>query len=204
MQELIAAEQDRRELRSLRCDSIPVDRTRAAIADALDRDPDPTLADIAGWLEMQQADFERAFLGKGKARPGQAPRDRCERESSDDRAWPGAERARGLLSERTPTSFLPGRASRTPPVAGPAWRGSWVRRHHGLRGAYRGPVLRAIACVAKHSRGEDPCASSPGPRHGRGLPVAKATVAPAGVEMAAEPYHRSGQRGGAAVPLKLT
>lgn len=66
MQELVAAEQDRLELRSLRCDSIPVDRTRAAIADALSRDPDRTIADIAGWLEMQQADFERAFLGKGR------------------------------------------------------------------------------------------------------------------------------------------
>ncbi len=66
VQELVEAEQDRRELRSLRCDSIPVDRTRAAIADALARDPDRTLADIAGWLEMQQADFERAFLGKGR------------------------------------------------------------------------------------------------------------------------------------------
>jgi hypothetical protein len=66
VQELVAAEQDRRELRSLRSDSIPVDRTRAAIADALARDPDRTIADIAGWLEMQQADFERAFLGKGR------------------------------------------------------------------------------------------------------------------------------------------
>ena len=66
VQELVAAEQDRRELRSLRCDSIPVDLTRAAIADALVRDPDCTIADIAGWLEMQQADFERAFLGKGR------------------------------------------------------------------------------------------------------------------------------------------
>jgi len=66
VQELVAADQDRRELRSLRCDSIPVDRTRAAIADALARDPDRTIADIAGWLEMQQADFERAFLGKGR------------------------------------------------------------------------------------------------------------------------------------------
>jgi hypothetical protein len=66
VQELVAAEQDRRELRSLRCDSIPVDRTRTAIADALTRDPDRTIADIAGWLQMQQADFERAFLGKGR------------------------------------------------------------------------------------------------------------------------------------------
>jgi hypothetical protein len=72
VQELVAAEQDRRELRSLRCDSIPVDRTHAAIADALARDPDLTIPDIAGWLDMQQADFERAFLGKG--RKGRAKR----------------------------------------------------------------------------------------------------------------------------------
>ena len=72
VQELVGAEQDRRELRRLRCDSIPVDRTQAAIADALARDPERTIADIAGWLEMQQADFERAFLGKG--RDGRAKR----------------------------------------------------------------------------------------------------------------------------------
>src|SRR5436189_432110 len=35
VRELVAQENDRRELRSLRCDSIPVDLTRAAIADAL-------------------------------------------------------------------------------------------------------------------------------------------------------------------------
>lgn len=67
MHELVAAEQDRRELRSLRCDSIPVERTRAAITDALARDPELRIADIAGWLEMAQADFERAFLGSGRA-----------------------------------------------------------------------------------------------------------------------------------------
>jgi hypothetical protein len=66
VQELVAAEQDRRELRSLRCDSVPVERTRAAITDALTRDPELRIADIAGWLEMHQADFERAFLGKGR------------------------------------------------------------------------------------------------------------------------------------------
>lgn len=66
VRELVAAEQDRRELQSLRCDSIPVDRTRTVIAEALARDPDLRIADIARWLEMQQADFERAFLGKGR------------------------------------------------------------------------------------------------------------------------------------------
>jgi hypothetical protein len=66
VRELVYAEQDRRELRSLRCDSIPVQRTRSVIAEALARDPDMTVADIARWMEMAQADFERAFLGKGR------------------------------------------------------------------------------------------------------------------------------------------
>ena len=70
--ELVAEEEDRRELRSLRCDSIPVHCTQAVIAEALARDPDLRIADIARWLEMPQADFERAFLGKG--REGRAKR----------------------------------------------------------------------------------------------------------------------------------
>ena len=37
------------------------------IADALARDPELTIGEIAHWLEMQQADFELAFLGKGRA-----------------------------------------------------------------------------------------------------------------------------------------
>ena len=69
VRELVAAEQDRRELRGLRCDSIPVERTRAVIADALARDPHLTIADIARWMEMAQADFERAFLGRGRTGP---------------------------------------------------------------------------------------------------------------------------------------
>jgi hypothetical protein len=66
VRELVAAEGDRRELSSLRCDSIPVQRTQALIADALARDPDLTIGEIAHWLDMQQADFERAFLGKSR------------------------------------------------------------------------------------------------------------------------------------------
>src|SRR4051794_16323628 len=46
VRELVIAEQDRRELRSLRCDSIPVERTRSAIADALARDPNLSIADV--------------------------------------------------------------------------------------------------------------------------------------------------------------
>jgi hypothetical protein len=66
VRQLVAAEQDRRELRSLRCDSIPIQRTQSVIADALAHDPELRIADIARWLDMRQADFERAFLGKGR------------------------------------------------------------------------------------------------------------------------------------------
>jgi hypothetical protein len=66
VRELVAVELDRRELRGLRCDTIPVERTRAVIADALARDPCLAMADIARWMEMAQADFERAFLGRGR------------------------------------------------------------------------------------------------------------------------------------------
>ena len=73
VQELVAEEIDRLELSSLRCDSIPVERTRSVIAEALVRDPDLTIGEIAHWLDMQQADFERAFLGKAK---GERPKRR--------------------------------------------------------------------------------------------------------------------------------
>jgi hypothetical protein len=66
VRELVAEERDRRELASLRCDSIPVQWTKSVIADALARDPDLTIGEIAHWLDMQQADFERAFLGKSR------------------------------------------------------------------------------------------------------------------------------------------
>ena len=64
--QLVADEEDRRELRSLRCDSIPVQLTRSVIAEVLERDPDLTIGEIAHWLDMRQVDFERAFLGKTK------------------------------------------------------------------------------------------------------------------------------------------
>ncbi len=63
---LVAEEEDRRELRGLRCDSIPVHLTRSVIAEALERDPDLTVGEIAHWLDMRQTDFERAFLGTAK------------------------------------------------------------------------------------------------------------------------------------------
>ena len=36
------------------------------IAEALGRDPDLTIGEIAHWLDMRQVDFERAYLGKAK------------------------------------------------------------------------------------------------------------------------------------------
>jgi hypothetical protein len=64
VQELVATERDKRELNSLRCDSIPIQRTQSVIADALARDPDLTIGEIAKWLDMSKPDFERAFLGR--------------------------------------------------------------------------------------------------------------------------------------------
>jgi hypothetical protein len=66
VRELVAEEDGRRELGRLRCDSIPVQLTQAVIAEALARDPDLTIGRIAGWLDMRQSEFERAYLGKGK------------------------------------------------------------------------------------------------------------------------------------------
>jgi hypothetical protein len=74
VQELVAEEDDRRELQSFKCDSIPVWLTQTVIEDALARDPCLTVGEIAHWLDMPQADFERAFLGKAKA--GRPPKRR--------------------------------------------------------------------------------------------------------------------------------
>jgi hypothetical protein len=63
VRQLIEAESRRRDLERFRCDSIPVHLTRAVIAETLARDPDLTIGRIAGWLEMRQSDFERAYLG---------------------------------------------------------------------------------------------------------------------------------------------
>ena len=98
VRELVEAEDDRRELEGFKCDSIPVQRTRAVIADALARDPDLTIGEIARWLEMRQVDFERAFLGKGRNGRPKRRVNVCERESADDRARPSTERAPRLLS----------------------------------------------------------------------------------------------------------
>jgi hypothetical protein len=67
VRELVVQEADRRELRSLRCDSIPVQLTRSVVEDALAHDPDLTIGEISHWLDMRQADFERVFLGKSRS-----------------------------------------------------------------------------------------------------------------------------------------
>jgi hypothetical protein len=64
--ELVEEETDRRELASLRCDSIPVQLTRSVVAEALAGDSALSVGRIASWLDMHQSDFERAFLGKSK------------------------------------------------------------------------------------------------------------------------------------------
>jgi hypothetical protein len=66
VRELVGDETDRRELGSFKCDSIPIQLTRSVIEQALAGDPDLTIGEIAHWLDMRQADFERAFLGKAK------------------------------------------------------------------------------------------------------------------------------------------
>ena len=63
---LVEEESRRRDLERFRRDSIPVQLTRAVIAETLARDPDLTIGRIADWLEMRQSDFERAYLGKSK------------------------------------------------------------------------------------------------------------------------------------------
>lgn len=63
---LVQEEGCRRELDILRRGSIPVELTRSVVEQALARDPNLTIADMARWLEMAQADFERAFIGKSK------------------------------------------------------------------------------------------------------------------------------------------
>jgi len=66
VQELVAEEAARRALEDFRCETIPVQLTRAVIDEALAADPDLTVGRIAGWLEMPQSDFERAYLGRSK------------------------------------------------------------------------------------------------------------------------------------------
>ena len=66
VQQLVEEENRRRDLERFRCDSIPVQLTRAVIAETLGRDPDLTIGRIASWLDMRQSDFERAYLGKSK------------------------------------------------------------------------------------------------------------------------------------------
>ena len=72
VRQLVEEESRRRDVERFRCDSIPVQLTRAVIAETLAHDPDLTIGRIAGWLEMSQSDFERAYLGN--CRDGTAKR----------------------------------------------------------------------------------------------------------------------------------
>lgn len=56
---LIAEERDRRDLRRCKLDSIPTARVRAFLERELARDPELTRAEVAHWLNMRQADFDR-------------------------------------------------------------------------------------------------------------------------------------------------
>jgi hypothetical protein len=74
-----------------------VERTRSLIEEALTRDPELTIRDIAGWLDMRQIDFERAFPGKGR---GGRPKMRVSVSSASRlmiALWGGSERAAGVL-----------------------------------------------------------------------------------------------------------
>jgi len=64
---LIAEERDRRDLRRFKLDSIPTARVRALLESELARDPELTRAEVAHWLNMRQADFDRQ-LGYTSAR----------------------------------------------------------------------------------------------------------------------------------------
>ena len=66
VRELVEEEGHRQDLERFRCDSIPVQLTREVIGETLARDPELTIGRIAGWLDMRQSDFERAYLGKSK------------------------------------------------------------------------------------------------------------------------------------------
>ena len=66
VRELVEEESRRRDLERFKCDSVPVQLTRAVVAETLARDPDLTIGRIASWLDMRQSDFESVYLGKSK------------------------------------------------------------------------------------------------------------------------------------------
>jgi hypothetical protein len=66
---LVAEERDRRDLRRYKLDSIPTARVRAFLERELERDPELTRAEVAHWMNMRQADFDRQLgyaLAKGR------------------------------------------------------------------------------------------------------------------------------------------
>jgi hypothetical protein len=56
---LVAEELDRRDLRRFKLDSIPTASVRAFLERELARDPALTRSEIAHWMNMRQADFDR-------------------------------------------------------------------------------------------------------------------------------------------------
>jgi hypothetical protein len=65
----VAEERDRRDLRRYKIDSIPTTRVRAFLERELERDPELTRAEVAHWMNMRQADFDRQLgytLAKGR------------------------------------------------------------------------------------------------------------------------------------------
>lgn len=65
----VAEERDRRDLRRYKLDSLPTARVRAFLERELERDPEMTRAEVAHWMNMRQADFDRQLgytLAKGR------------------------------------------------------------------------------------------------------------------------------------------
>jgi hypothetical protein len=56
---LVAEERDRRDLRRFKLDSIPTARVRAFLERELAHEPELTRAEVAHWMNMRQADFDR-------------------------------------------------------------------------------------------------------------------------------------------------
>jgi hypothetical protein len=66
---LVERERDRQDVARYKLDSIPTARVRAFLERELERDPELTRAEVAHWMNMRQADFDRQLgyrLTKGR------------------------------------------------------------------------------------------------------------------------------------------
>ena len=66
---LVERERDRQDVARYKLDSIPTARVRAFLERELERDPEMTRAEVAHWMNMRQADFDRQLgytLAKGR------------------------------------------------------------------------------------------------------------------------------------------